>query len=75
VISGAIFYGEWAEWFFLESAAKDLAVSSWVMNKFSGTGLAVAYSVVYNGLYMFPEMIITAVAAGAISKIPHLKRL
>ncbi len=75
VLSGAIFYGAWAEWFFLESAAKDLAISSFIMETFTGHGLSIAYSVVYNGLYMFPEMLITAVAAGAISRIPTLKKI
>ncbi len=74
VLSGAIFYGAWAEWFFLESAAKDLAISAWVMETFSGAGLATAYSLIYNGLYMLPEMIITAVAGLAIAKIPSLKK-
>lgn len=74
VLSGAIFYGAWAEWFFLESAAKDLAISSWVMDTFSGTGLAIAYSVIYNGLYMLPEIIITAVCGLAIAKIPQIKK-
>lgn len=74
VLSGALFYGAWAEWFFLESAAKDLFFSRWVMDTFTGFGLSLAYSLVYNGLYMFPEMIITAIAAGAISKISFFKR-
>lgn len=74
VLSGAIFYGAWAEWFFVESAAKDLAISAWVMKTFSGAGLAAVYSIVYNGLYMLPEMIITAIAGFAIAKLPTLKK-
>lgn len=74
VLSGAIFYGAWAEWFFTESAAKNFAFSPWIMEHFSGWGLATVYSFVYNGLYMFPEMILTALGGAAISKIPNLKR-
>ncbi len=74
VLSGAIFYGAWAEWFFLESAAKDLAISSFVMERFSGAGLATAYSVVYNGLYMIPEMILTAFVGLATAKIPNIRK-
>ncbi len=74
VISGAVFYGAWAEWFFTDSAAKDLAISAWVMKTFSGTGLAICYSVIYNGLYMLPEMFITAFAGFAIAKIPMVKK-
>lgn len=74
VISGAVFYGAWAEWFFVESAAKELAISAWVMKTFSGAGLAAVYSIVYNGLYMFPEIIVTAVCGYGISKIPTVKK-
>ena len=74
VISGAVFYGAWAEWFFTESAAKDLAVSAWVMKTFSGAGLATAYSVVYNGLYMLPEILITAFCGFCIAKVPTVKK-
>ncbi len=75
VISGAIFYGAWAEWFFLESAAKDLAISSFIMNTFHGAGLSVMYSIVYNGCYMIPEILITSVAAAAVSRIPTIQKL
>lgn len=74
-LSGALFYGAWAEWFFLESAAKDIAISPWIMEHFTGWGLSFCYSLVYNGLYMFPEMLITAVAAGAISRVPAIRKL
>jgi len=30
------------------------------------------YSVVYNGMYMIPEMILTAVAALLISRVPGI---
>ena len=74
VISGAVFYGAWAEWFFTESAAKEFAISAWVMKTFSGAGLATAYSVIYNGLYMLPEILITAFCGYAIAKIPTVKK-
>ena len=74
VLSGAIFYGAWAEWFFTDTIAKDFAISKWIMENLTGTGLAVAYSFVYNGCYMIPEMLITAVAGGAISAVPVLMK-
>lgn len=74
-LSGAIFYGAWAEWFFLESAAKDFAISSFIMNTFSGTGLSVMYSIVYNGCYMIPEIIITSLASSAVSRIPIIQKI
>jgi thiamine transporter len=74
VISGAVFYGEWAEWFFTESAAKDLSISSWVMKNFSGAKLATVYSIVYNGLYMLPEIVVTALCGYGVAKIPTIKK-
>lgn len=74
VLSGAIFYGAWAEWFFLESAAKDFAISRTIMNTFSGAGLSAMYSIVYNGLYMLPEMILTTVAAVPVAKLPFVRK-
>ena len=74
VLSGYIFYGAWAEWFFAESAAKDLAVSSWILSNFSGGSLSFLYSLVYNGCYMIPETVITAVSLGALSKVKSIRK-
>lgn len=67
VISGAVFFGAYAEWFFTDVAGGTLGES--VLAHLSGAPLAVVYSVVYNGLYMIPEIILTAVVAAAISGI------
>ena len=74
VLSGAIFYGEWAEWFFTDTAVANWSISKAVMNNFSGTSLAVIYSFVYNGCYMIPEMVITSVGAAAVSALPMIKK-
>ena len=74
VLSGFLFYGAWAEWFFTESAAKDLALSAWVMEHFSGKGLALVYALVYNGLYMIPEIILTAIVAALVYRIPAVSK-
>ena len=71
IISGFIFYGAWAEWFF--SQDNFYSIGGWILDSFSGKGLALAYSVFYNGLYMIPEIIITVIAAVAISRIPVVK--
>ena len=44
-----------------------------LVDSLSPTALGLVYSVVYNGLYMIPEMILTAIAAVLISRIPHIK--
>ena len=66
VLSGFLFYGAWADWFFTESAAKDLAISGWIMEHLSGRGLALLYSLIYNALYMLPEVVLTAAVAALI---------
>ena len=71
ILSGFIFYGAWAEWFF--SQENFYSIGGWILDSFSGKGLAFVYSVFYNGLYMIPEIIITVVAAVAVSKVPVIK--
>jgi len=72
IISGYIFYGAWAEWFFTQD--NFYSIGSWILNTFSGKGLSLMYSIFYNGLYMVPEIVITAVAAIGVSKIPNIKK-
>ena len=74
IVSGYIFYGLWAEWFFGD-AIGNLAVSRWILNTFSGSSLSLIYSVVYNGCYMIPEIIITALAAIPVARISAVKVL
>ena len=71
IISGFIFYGAWAEWFF--SQENFYSIGGWIIDSFSGKGLALIYSIFYNGLYMIPEIIITVVAAIGVSKISVIK--
>ncbi|MBR4872407.1 MAG: energy-coupled thiamine transporter ThiT, partial [Clostridia bacterium] len=54
VLSGYIFYGAWAEWFFSQEGWFH-GLGAWLMAHVSGNALALIYSVFYNGLYMIPE--------------------
>lgn len=72
IVSGAIFYGEWAEWFFTQEGF--YAIGEKIMSAFSGTSLSIIYSVFYNGLYMIPEIIITAIAAIIIARLPMIEK-
>ena len=36
--------------------------------------LGLAYSAVYNGMFMIPEMILTAIAALLVAKVPGIVR-
>ncbi len=71
IVSGYIFYGAWAEWFFSQES---FALGTKILGKFSGKGLALLYSVVCNGLYMIPEIIITAIAGSITANIKHIKK-
>lgn len=75
VISGAIFYGAWAEWFFTDTVAAEWAISKWIMANMSGASLSISYSLVYNACYMLPEILITAVLAVVVARIPNIRKL
>ncbi|MBR2913746.1 MAG: energy-coupled thiamine transporter ThiT [Oscillospiraceae bacterium] len=70
ILSGAVFFGAWAEWFFTQEGF--YSIGSTIVENFSGASLAVIYSIFYNGLYMIPELILTAVAALIIGRIPYV---
>ncbi|MBQ8344965.1 MAG: energy-coupled thiamine transporter ThiT [Clostridia bacterium] len=71
ILSGYIFYGAWAEWFFSQDGF--YAIGAHILNVFTGQWLSLIYSVFYNGLYMIPEIIVTAVAAVFVSRIPAIR--
>lgn len=70
IVSGAIFYGAWAEWFFSQEGF--YAIGEKILSSFSGTSLAVVYSVFYNGLYMVPEIIITTAVAAVLGNFSQI---
>ena len=71
IISGAIFFGTWAEWFFTQDGFPLWGTK--IIETFSGGSLALVYSIIYNGTYMIPEIIITAIVACLITRIPQIK--
>ena len=70
IASGYILYGAWAEWFFTQEGF--YAWGQTILNKFSGNLLSLVYSVIYNGFYMIPEIIITTIVAAVAGKIPQI---
>ena len=72
ILSGYIFYGAWAEWFFSQEGF--YAIGEKILGAFSGKGLALIYSIFYNGLYMIPEIIITAIVASGVSNISFIRK-
>ena len=74
VLSGWILFSGWAEWFFTQEGFP--AWGAALVRMLSPGALGFVYSLVYNGMYMIPEIILTAAAAvflgrtrGIVSKI------
>ena len=72
IISGYILFGAWAEWFFTQDGFYSWGAT--IMNTFSGNALSLIYSIIYNGFYMIPEIVITTIVAVIIGKIPQITK-
>ena len=70
IASGYILFSGWAEWFFTQEGFPVWGAE--LVASLSPNALGFVYSAVYNGMYMIPEMVITAVAALLLSKIPKI---
>ena len=73
VLSGYILFSGWAEWFFTQEGFP--AWGSTLAATLEPGMLGFVYSLVYNGLYMVPEMILTAIAAALVGRIPQMVRV
>jgi len=71
--SGFILYGTYAEWFFGEEFVNP--IGNWALSNLSGTGLALFYSAVYNGLYMIPEIILTVLGTVILLRVLPLEKI
>ena len=70
IVSGYILFSGWAEWFFTQDG-----FPAWGANlvaSLSPSVLGWVYSIVYNGMYMVPEIILTAIAALLIARVPKI---
>lgn len=70
ILSGYILFSGWAEWFFTQDGFP--AWGAKLVEVLSPTALGWVYSIVYNGMYMVPEIISTAVVALILSRIPKV---
>ena len=70
IFSGYILFSGWAEWFFTQEGFP--AWGAALVESLSPGMLGLTYSIVYNGMYMVPEMILTAAAAVLAAKIPGI---
>ena len=70
IASGYILFAGYAEWFFTQEG-----FPSWGANLVSTLSpelLGFVYSVVYNGMYMIPEMILTAAVSLLLARVPKI---
>ena len=70
VASGYILFSSWAVWFFTQDGFP--AWGAVLVETLSPEMLGLAYSMVYNGMYMVPETVLTAIAAALIARVPHI---
>lgn len=70
IASGYILFSGWAEWFFTQEGFP--AWGAQLVSSLSPEALGLTYSVVYNGMYMLPEIIFTAVVAVFLARIPKI---
>lgn len=68
ILSGYILFSDYAAWFFTQDGFP--AWGGQLVESLSPGVLGFVYSMVYNGMYMLPEMIITAAMALVIARIP-----
>ena len=70
IASGYILFAGYAEWFFTQEGFPAWGAS--LVETLSPELLGFVYSVVYNGMYMIPEMILTAVVALLMARVPKI---
>ena len=70
ILSGYILFSGWAEWFFTQEGFP--AWGAALVERLSPAALGLTYSVVYNGMYMVPEILITAAAAVLVARVKQV---
>ena len=70
VLSGYILFAGWAEWFFTQDGFPAWGAS--LVESLSPNLLGFVYSLVYNGMYMVPEIILTAIVSVLLARVPKI---
>lgn len=68
ILSGYILFSGWAEWFFTQDGFPGWGAK--LVEGLSPGVLGFVYSLVYNGMYMVPEILFTAIAALLLTRVP-----
>ena len=69
-VSGYILFGSYAEWFFTQEGFPGWGAS--LVSSLGSQMLAIVYSLVYNGMYMIPEILTTAIVALLLGRVPQI---
>ena len=70
IFSGYILFSGYAEWYFTQEGFP--AWGAQLVETLNPTALGILYSVVYNGMFMIPELVFTAIVALIIARIPKI---
>jgi len=70
IFSGYILFNSYAEWYFTQEGFP--AWGAQLVESLNPNLLSWVYSIVYNGMFMLPEMLFTAIAAVIIARIPKI---
>ena len=70
IASGCILFGSYAEWYFTQEGFPSWGAQ--LVQSMDADLLGFIYSVVYNGMYMVPEIILTAIVATVIARVPKI---
>lgn len=70
ILSGYILFSSYAEWYFTQEGFP--AWGAQLVEALSPEVLGIVYSVVYNGMYMIPEMLLTAVVSVILARVPRI---
>ena len=72
VLSGYILFSGYAEWFFTHEDFPFPELGATLIGSLSPEVLGFVYSLVYNAMYMLPEMIFTALVSILIARVPKI---
>ena len=70
IASGYILFGSYAEWYFTQEGFP--AWGARLVERLSPTALGIVYSLVYNGMYMIPEIVCTVIVALILARVPKI---
>ena len=70
ILSGYVLFSGYATWYFTQEGFP--AWGLWLTENLNETALGIIYSIVYNGMYMVPEMVLTTIAALVLGRNKHI---